>query len=70
MRDLNCSRELFNLGLAMCVPFGSPCPCFSNQSEHRYVLGCALAPLLLAPLSEVYGRYPVYITTALIWTRA
>ena len=28
-----------------------------------YVLGFALGPLLLAPLSEYYGRNPVYIAS-------
>lgn len=28
-----------------------------------YILGFAVGPLLISPLSEVYGRYPVYVIT-------
>ncbi|GAO52258.1 hypothetical protein G7K_6339-t1 [Saitoella complicata NRRL Y-17804] len=33
-----------------------------------YALGFGVAPLVLAPLSEVYGRNPVYIVSFLIYT--
>ncbi|BFZ64023.1 hypothetical protein YB2330_005161 [Saitoella coloradoensis] len=33
-----------------------------------YVLGFALGPMVLAPLSEYYGRNPVYITTWTLFT--
>lgn len=26
-----------------------------------YILGFAVGPLLISPLSEIYGRYPVYV---------
>jgi MFS family permease len=26
-----------------------------------YILGFAIGPLLISPLSEIYGRYPVYV---------
>lgn len=33
-----------------------------------YLLGLALGPLCLAPLSEMYGRRPIYIVAMLIFT--
>ncbi|KAH8834281.1 major facilitator superfamily domain-containing protein [Flagelloscypha sp. PMI_526] len=33
-----------------------------------YVFGCAVAPLALAPVSEVAGRYWVYASSAILWT--
>ncbi|EXJ76294.1 uncharacterized protein A1O5_00802 [Cladophialophora psammophila CBS 110553] len=32
-----------------------------------YVLGYAFGPLVIAPLSEVYGRKPLYITTSILF---
>ena len=33
-----------------------------------YLFGLALGPLVLAPLSEVYGRRPVYIVSLLLFS--
>lgn len=32
-----------------------------------YLLGLALGPLILAPLSEIYGRRPVYIVSLFLF---
>ena len=32
-----------------------------------YILGFAIGPILIAPLSEVYGRYPIYVVTYLLF---
>lgn len=34
-----------------------------------YALGFGLGPLVLAPLSEVYGRNPMYIGSTILFTR-
>ena len=32
-----------------------------------YVLGYAIGPMVIAPLSELYGRYPLYQTTNILF---
>ncbi|OCK82598.1 MFS general substrate transporter [Lepidopterella palustris CBS 459.81] len=41
--------------------FGNDSPLLSSFTVSSYVLGFAFGPLFLAPLSELYGRSPVYI---------
>lgn len=35
-----------------------------------YPLGFGLGPLVLAPISEVYGRNPMYLVSTILFTRA
>lgn len=39
----------------------------SSLSVSIYVLGFALGPLIWAPLSEVYGRLPIYIISTVVF---
>ncbi|KAH7142307.1 putative MFS multidrug transporter [Fusarium sp. MPI-SDFR-AT-0072] len=39
----------------------------SSLSVSIYVLGFAIGPLIWAPLSEVYGRFPIYIISSIIF---
>ncbi|GAA6020841.1 hypothetical protein JCM10207_001676 [Rhodosporidiobolus poonsookiae] len=39
-----------------------------NLGLVTYVLGCALAPMVLAPCSEVFGRYRILVGSAIVWT--
>ncbi|KAL5592798.1 hypothetical protein FOBRF1_013106 [Fusarium oxysporum] len=39
----------------------------SSLSVSIYVLGFAVGPLIWAPLSEVYGRFPIYIISTIIF---
>ncbi|SPJ74080.1 related to multidrug resistant protein [Fusarium torulosum] len=39
----------------------------SSLSVSIYVLGFAISPLIWAPLSEVYGRFPIYIISTIIF---
>ena len=34
-----------------------------------FALGFALGPLVLAPISEVYGRNPMYLSSTVLFTR-
>ncbi|KAK0976331.1 MFS siderochrome iron transporter 1 [Friedmanniomyces endolithicus] len=45
IRELQCSQEIYTLGLTF------------------FVLGFAIGPLLWAPLSELFGRQVLYVTT-------
>ncbi|TVY65820.1 MFS transporter prlG [Fusarium oxysporum f. sp. cubense] len=62
---------LSNLGSTMFAPgaaklmkdFDSTSHTVTSLSVSIYVLGYALGPLLFAPLSEVFGRLPIYIVT-------
>jgi MFS family permease len=38
-----------------------------TSSLDSYLIGFAAAPLFLAPLSEAYGRYPVYFASSIIY---
>ncbi|SPQ23142.1 ab42ac18-310a-4958-860a-d7a58aa2fad9 [Thermothielavioides terrestris] len=59
---------LIPLGATMMAPaidqvmhdFGSASPVLSSLVVSIYVLGWGVGPVLLGPLSEVYGRLPVY----------
>ena len=42
-------------------------PLVATLGLSLFILGFAIAPLLLAPLSEVYGRSPVYITSIFLF---
>jgi multidrug resistance protein len=48
--------------------FGSNSDTLATFVVSVYLLGFALGPLVLAPLSEVYGRYWVYTTNNLLFT--
>lgn len=37
-------------------------------TTEQYLVPVALTPLVLAPLSEIYGRRPVYLISLFIYT--
>ncbi|KAF2734462.1 putative MFS multidrug transporter [Polyplosphaeria fusca] len=43
-------------------------PLLSSFTVSIYILGYFFGPLFLAPLSELYGRYPVYLVCAVLFT--
>lgn len=47
--------------------FDSTSHTVTSLSVSIYVLGYALGPLLFAPLSEVFGRLPIYIVTNVVF---
>ena len=66
IRDLGCSTELAALGLAAQVhSWRVPPPLLTLL--HRFPLGFGLAPLVLAPFSEAYGRYPMYVGSSIFF---
>ena len=42
-------------------------PVISEVCLSIFVLGLAFGPLLLSPLSEVYGRFPVLMATNMLF---
>jgi len=59
----------------MCAPgiddiardFHIESPAVSTLAITLYVLGIAVGPMLMSPLSEVYGRLPIYHASNAIW---
>lgn len=48
--------------------FGSDSPMLSSFAVSIWILGYFLGPLFLAPLSELYGRLPVYLVCNTLFT--
>ncbi|PRP83207.1 hypothetical protein PROFUN_09371 [Planoprotostelium fungivorum] len=58
------SQTVSLLGLTLCVLLRT-----STSADHRvrFIVGFAFCPLLFAPMSEVYGRSPIYFVTFLLF---
>jgi len=52
---------------AVMIDFKSQSSTLATLVVSIYVLGNAIGPLILAPLSELYGRAPVYHTTNILF---
>lgn len=48
--------------------FGTSSQTLAEFVVSVYILGFAIGPLLISPLSELYGRFPVYIVTYVCFT--
>lgn len=64
-----------NMAPTMCVPgariflheFNVTSPTLSQLAITIYVLGLAIGPMILSPLSEAYGRLPIYHVSNLLF---
>lgn len=64
----NLAATMFAPGASQLMPdFGFDSVNIASLTVSIYLLGYAVAPLLWAPLSETYGRLPVYAVTALVY---
>lgn len=68
--ELGVSREVWMTGTtAVSLSSSVAIPDQAHKGAlHQYLVPVAITPLILAPLSEVYGRRPLYLVAIFIYT--
>ncbi|KAH8893689.1 MFS general substrate transporter [Thozetella sp. PMI_491] len=65
---VNLAATMFAPGAAqLAADFGITDTTVISMTVSIYVLGFAIGPMILAPLSELYGRLPVYIGSGIVY---